>query len=112
MDGIKEFIDVPGRCQGSGFRFAVPHHSRNNQVGIVESSAAGMREHVAELPSFVDRTRRLRRAVTPDTAWEGELFEELTQTLLVFALICVDFRISPFQIHRSQNARGSVTGSR
>jgi len=40
---IEELIDVLGSCQGSRFRFTIPHHRRNDQAWIVKSGTAGMR---------------------------------------------------------------------
>ena len=74
---IQEFVDVPRSGQRSGFRFAVADHRRHDQLRIVEGRAAGVREHVAKLSAFVNRTRRFRRAVAADSAREGELLEEL-----------------------------------
>ena len=45
--------------------------------GLSKRSSAGMRKHVPQFASFVDRTGSLRRAVTADAAGKRELFEEL-----------------------------------
>ena len=58
-------------------RFPVPDHRRNNQVGIIKSSAAGVRKHIAQLAAFMDGARCLRSAVATDAAGERELLEEL-----------------------------------
>ena len=51
----EELVDVPGGGEGAGFRLAIAHQGRDDQVGIVERGAARLREHVAELsPSWME----------------------------------------------------------
>ena len=110
-DRVQELVDVPGSCQRARFRFAVADHRRDDQVGIVERSAAGVRKHIAEFAAFVDRAWRFGSAVAADAAGKGELLEELAQACLVFALVGVDLGVGALQVDRAQNAGSAVAGS-
>ena len=103
---------MPGGCQGARFRFPVSDYGRDDEVGVVECGAAGVRENVSELASFMDRAWCLGSAVTADTTWEGELSEEFLQSGRVFALIRVNLRVSALQVCRSQNSGRAVPRSR
>src|SRR5215469_13949604 len=72
----EELVDVPRGCQWSCLRFTVSNYGCDDQLGIVERSAASVGKHVAQLAAFVNRTRSLRRAVTADAAGERKLLEE------------------------------------
>jgi hypothetical protein len=103
---------VPGGRQRAGFRFAIAHHRGDDQVGIVERRAAGVREHVAQFAAFVDGARRFRRAVAADAAGKRELLEELAHPgSLVLALVRIDLRVRAFQVARRQHARRAVSGA-
>ena len=60
--GIEELVRVPRRRQRAGFRLAIADHHGHDQIWVVEGCAVGMRHRIAELSTFVYRTRRLRRA--------------------------------------------------
>src|SRR6516225_7863517 len=70
--GVQEFVRMPARCQRSGLRFAVPDHTSNNQIRIVDSRSIGMRERVATSAAFVDRAGPLRRHMAWYTPRKGE----------------------------------------
>src|SRR5271167_2681884 len=67
-----------------------------------------MRKDVAQFASFVDRTGRLRRAVTADPAWKRELLEELAESAFVLTFFRIDLGVSAFEISRTENAGRSV----
>ena len=68
---VEKLVDVPRGRQRSGLRFAVAHDRRDDQLRIVESRAAGVRQDVSQLAAFVDRARRLRRAMAANAAGEA-----------------------------------------
>ncbi len=68
--GFEKFVRVPGRGQRSGFGFAVTHDANDNQVGMIESDAIGVREAVAEFSAFMQRTGQFRRTVAANAARE------------------------------------------
>ena len=103
---------MPRSRQRPGFRLAVAHHRGDDQIGIVESGATSMRQHVAQFAAFVDRAGRFRRAVTPDTAGKRELLEELAQSALVLALFRINLGVSPLEIAGRQNARRAMSRAR
>src|SRR5262249_33532675 len=106
---VQELIDVPGSRQRSSFGFTIANHCCHDQVGVVERSATGMGQDVAELPAFMDRTRRFRRAVTSDPARKRKLLEEFTQSLRVRALFRIYLRVRAFQISRTENSGGAMS---
>src|SRR5215469_2452150 len=99
---------MPGGRQRAGFRLPISHDRRDDQVGIVERSAARVRQHIPELASFMDRARGFRSAVTADPTWKRELLEELLQAGQILALVGVDLRVGALQIRRAEDARGTV----
>src|SRR2546426_3564296 len=103
-NGTQELVDVPRSCQRSGFRFTVSNHSSDNQVRVIERSAAGVGKHISQFAAFVDRTGSLWRAVTADATWERKLFEELVQATFVFALFGIDLGVRSLEIPWAQNA--------
>ena len=74
---VQELVRVPARGERAGLGLAVADHAGDQQVGVVERGAVGVRERVAELAALVDRARRLRRDVARDAAGERELPEQL-----------------------------------
>src|SRR5262249_62208948 len=73
---VEKLVGMPTRGQGAGFRFAVADDTGNYQIRVVEGRSVGVRESVAELAAFVNRTGRLRCNVARDTAGGRELGEE------------------------------------
>ena len=100
---------MPGSCQRAGFRFAIADHRRDDQLWIVERCAAGMRKHVSQFASFVNRTGSFRRAVAADAPWEGKLSEELVQAYFVLALFRINFGVGTLEIAWRQNSWRAVS---
>ncbi len=107
--GIEKLVDVPGSRQRAGFRFAIAHHRGDDQLGIVERRAAGVRQHVAQFAAFVDGARRLRRAMAADPSRKGELLEEFVHAFLVLALLRINLRVRAFQVDGPQYAGRAVS---
>ena len=80
---VQKLVRVPARRQRSGFRLAVADDAGDDQIGVVERRAIGVRQRIAELAAFVDRTRRLRRDVARDAAGKRELREQPLHPRLV-----------------------------
>ena len=110
-DRVQELVGMPRRRERSGLRFTVPHHHRDEQIGVIEGRAEGVGDAVAELAAFVDRARSLGRAVAADASGEREFLEELGHPFFVFALVRVHLRVGPFEVDRRQHARGAVAGA-
>ena len=99
------------RCrQRPCFRLAIAHDGGNDQIRIVESGPAGVRQHVTQFTAFVDRAGRLRRAVTADPAGKRELLEELAQSSLVLALFRINLGVGALEIAGRQNSRRAMSG--
>ena len=110
-DRVQELVGMPGRGQRAGLGFAIANHHGDQQVGIIESGAKGVRDAVAQFAALVNRTGRLRRAVTSDPAGEGKFFEELAHPSLVLALVRIDLRIGALEVGRPKHAGCAVPGS-
>ena len=107
---IEEFVGVPARRQRSGFGFAVPDHGGDDEIGVVERGAIGMRKRIAEFAALMDRARRFRRDMARNAAREGELGEEPLQPVLVLRNVGVDLAVRPLEIGVRHQPRAAVAG--
>ena len=60
VGGVQKLVGVPGRGERSAFRLAIADHAGDDQVGVVERGAVGVREGVPELAPLVDAAGSLR----------------------------------------------------
>src|SRR5208283_2370658 len=104
-DGVEELVRVPARSQWSGLGLAVADDGCDDQVGIVERGAEGMRERITQFAALVDRTGRFRRYVAGDSARKGKLLEQPLHALLVLGNVRVDLAVRPLQVGISHQAR-------
>ena len=109
--GIEEFVGVPARRQRPRFSLAVADHAGDDEVGVVEGRAMGVRHRIAELPALVDRARRLRRDVARDAAGKRELGEQPLHPLLVLRNVGIDLAVSPLEIGVGDQPRPAVAGA-
>ena len=110
-DRVQELVAVPGGGQRPGFRLAVADHHRDDETGIVEGRAKGVRQAVAKLAAFVDRAGRLRRAVAADAAGEGELQEEALKAVQILAAVRIDLAVGALEVDRREHARRAMPGA-
>ena len=108
---IQELVRMPTRCERAGLGLAVAHDARNDQVGVVERGAEGVRERVPELTALVDRSRRLRRDVARDPAGERELAKETAHAGLVLGDRGVALGVRPLEVGVCDEPRATVSGS-
>jgi hypothetical protein len=107
---VQELVGVPARGQGPGLRLAVADDAGDDEVGVVEGRAVGVRDRIAQLAALVDRARRLRRHVAGDPARERELGEETLHPLLVLRDVRVDLAVCPFEVRVGDQAGPAVSG--
>ncbi len=107
--GIEELVRMPARRQRPGLGLPVADDAGGDQVRIVEYRAVRVRERIAQLATFMDRSRRFRRDVTRDAAREGELFEQLLHAFLVLRDVGVKFAVAPFQVGIGHQPGTAVT---
>jgi len=69
-DRVEELVRVPRRRQRAGLGLTVADDARDNELGVVQGGAVGVRQGVAKLAAFVDGPRRLRGHVGRDPAGE------------------------------------------
>ena len=111
VDGIEELVRVPACGQRSGFGLAVADHAGDEEVGIVEGRAVGVREGIAEFAAFVDRAGRFGGDVAGDAAGERELREEPLHALLVLGDLRIDLAVGSFEIGVGDQRRSAVAGA-
>ena len=89
---------MPARGERPGLGLAVADDAGDEQIGVVEGRAEGVRQRVAELAALVDRARRLGRGMARDPAGKRELAEELPHALLVLGDVRIDLAVRALEI--------------
>ena len=110
-DGVEEFVGVPGGGERAGLGFAVADAAGDDEVGVVEGRAEGVRERVAELAAFVDGAGSFGRAVAADAAGEGEVAEEREHALGILTALGVDLGVVAFEIAVGERGGRAVAGA-
>ena len=105
---IEKLVRVPRRRKRPGLRFAVADHDRDDEIGVVEGRAVGVRHRIAELSAFVNRAGRLRRAMAADPAGEGELLEQAAHAVGILGDLAVDLRVRAFEVDIRDQRRRAV----
>ena len=105
-DRVEELVAVPAGGQRPGLGLAVADDAGDDQVGVVEGRAVGVRQGVAQLAAFVDRAGRLRRDVAGNAAGERELREEPLHACLVLADVGIDLAVGALRGRRWPPAPG------
>ena len=109
--GIEKLVALPARGKRPGLRLTIADDARGNEAGIVEHRAIRMTQGVAELASFVNRPRSLRRHMTRNSAGEGELPEQALEALGVLGDVWVELAVGPLEIGVAHDRRPAVSGS-
>ena len=110
-DGVEEFVGVPGGGERTGLGLAVADQHGDDQVGIVEGCAEGVRERVAELAAFVDRAGSFGRAVAADAAGEGEARNSVSMPFASWLLVGIDLGVVAFEIAVGERGGRAVAGA-
>ena len=108
---VEEFVRVPAGRRRAGLRLAVADDAGDDQVGIVERRAIGVRQRVAEFAALVDRAGRLRRDVARNAAGKRELLEQPLHSRFVLGDVGVDLAVDAFEIDVGDNRRAAVAGA-
>src|SRR5437773_2333078 len=95
---------MPARRQRARLSLTVADDARDEQVTVVESSAVRVRERVAQLTAFVNRSWRLRRDVTRNAAWKRELAKELPEAGLVLRDVRVHLAVGSIEVRVGHEA--------
>ena len=101
---------MPAGRQRAGLGLAVADDAGDDQVGIVERRAVGVRQRVAEFAAFVDRAGRLRRDVARNAAGKRELLEQPLHPRFVAGDVGIDLAVGPFEIGVGDQRRAAVAG--
>ena len=107
---VDELVRMPCGGERAGLSLAIADDAGDDEVGVVERRAIGVRQAIAELAALVDRARRLRGDVRADVAGEGELLEEPPEPFEVLALVGIGLGVGALEIGRPEDARRAVAG--
>ena len=105
---VQKLVGMPARRKRSGFRLAISDHARDNQIGVVERRAIGVRNSVAKFAALVDRPRCLRRHVARDAARKRELGEQALHAVFVGGDVGINLAVGPFEIGVGDKSRPTV----
>ena len=108
LGGIDELVGVPAGGQRPGFRFAVADDRGDEQAGVVERSAVGVGQRVAQFAALVDGPGRLRGDVRGDAAGEGELAEQPPQAFGVLGDVGVVLRVGAVEVGAGHQTGAAV----
>ena len=109
--GVEELVAVPAGGQRACLGLAVADDAGDDQVRVVKGRPVGVRQGVAQLTAFVDRTGRLRGDMAGNAAGERELGEQSLQARLVLADVRVDLAVRPFEVGVGHQRRPAVPGA-
>ena len=71
-------------------------HLGNDEIGIVESGAIGVRDGISEFAALVDRAWRFGTRVTGNTTRERKLFKEYLHAFGILGNIRIDLAVCAF----------------
>ena len=103
---------MPTRGKRAGLCLAISDHAAHKEVRVVERSAVGVGEAVAELTTLIDRPGRLRGRMTRDAAGKRELPEEPAKSRFVSADVGVELAVGAFEVGIGHDSGTAVTGPR
>src|ERR1700677_5322460 len=102
---------MPARREWSRLRFAVTDDGGDDEVGVVEGRAEGVRKRVTKLAALMDRAGRLPRHMARNSAGERELGEEPLHALHVLRNAWIDFAVCAFEIGVGDQPRSTMSGA-
>ena len=112
VDRIEKFVRVPTRCQRSGLRLAITHHTSDEQIRIVKRGPIGVCQRIAKFPSFMDRAGSLGSNMARDAAGERKLREQPFHASFVLRDIRIELAVASLQIRVGDHRRTPVPGPR
>ena len=108
---VEELVGMPARRERTRLCLAIADDCGDDEVGVVEGGAKGVRKRVAELTALVDGAGRLGRDMARNPARKRELGEEPLHPLLVLRNVRIDLAVRPFEIGVCDQARPAVPGA-
>ena len=105
---VQKINALPGAFKRSGLGFSIPNHRGDDQIGVVESGAKGVRKDIAQLASFVNGARCGHTDVAGNTARGRELAKQVTHPLLILGDLWIDLGVGPFQVHIRDDRRSTM----
>src|ERR1700688_5055711 len=109
--GIQKLIGMPTGGQRACFRFAVAHHTADQQIWIVKCGAVRMGDGVSELAALVDRTGSFGGDMAGNSARERKLLEQPSEPIFRLRNTGIKLAVSAFQISVGNEPGASMTGS-
>ena len=98
---------MPAGGESSSFRLPVTDDAADQQVRVVEGRPVRVKERVAELTTFVNRSGCFGRRVAGNSAGKRELLEQVSQTFGALWHAGIDLAVGPLEIcirHHSRSA--------
>src|SRR5262249_50555739 len=108
--GVEVADALPGALQWCRLRLAVADDRGDDQVGVVEGRAEGVREHIAKLTALVDRSGRRHADVAGNAAGRGELAEESAHAIGALSDFAIDLGVRALEVDISHERRAAVPG--
>ena len=107
---VEKLDPLPGTFERRGLRFAVTDDGDRHEIGIVEHGAECVRQHVAELATFVNRARGRRAHVARNAAGRRELTKQTRHPGHIFGDRRVDLGVRALEIDVREHRRTAMTG--
>ena len=102
---------MPGGGQRPGLGFAIADDAGDDQVGIVEGGAIGMRQRIAEFATLMDGAGHVGCGMARNSARKRELPEQLAHALLVHRDVRIELAIGAFEIGVGHHRRAAMAGA-
>ena len=102
---------MPGGGGGAGLGLAIADDAGDDQVGIVEGCAIGVKQRVAEFAALVDGAGDVGGVVRGDAVGPGELAEEALEAVVIALDVGIDLGVGAFEIGVGDDAGSAVAGT-
>ncbi len=105
---VEKVHTFPAAFQRTGFSFPITYDAGHQQVGIVEDSAKGVHQRIAQLSAFMQGVGCVRAAMAGDAAGGGEAAKEAQHALFIGRDVGVHLAISTFQPGAGVHGRAAM----
>jgi len=109
--GIEELVGVPTGREGTGFSFAVPNNTTDNQVRIIKSGAISVGQGIAKFPAFMNRSGGLGCHMTRNAIWPGKLPKQPMQSVSAALNRGIALGVRSFEVAVRNDARTAMAGT-
>ncbi len=107
-DRIEEVHAFPRALERTGFRLAIAHHADDEKIRVVERRTEGVREHISQLASFVDRAGCRNTDVARHASGSRELAEQPPHPRRILGNLRIDLGVGPLEVDIGQKSGPAV----